>query len=315
MSEVNNSLSLKSTILTIRSYLIYLLRKWWVYLLALLLALAISFLFLSIRPDKYKAHVTFMTNTQQDSGMSSILQMAGQFGVVAPSSGNSLSADKLIELMGTRTMLLNALLKTGLVEGDTDLLLNHYLKMQNKYSEDGRFQSIQVEDFSYQENDMADDIIDQIRRLVLEANSSENGIIRATVTLPSEELAKQFIDNLVEEVSAYHLETATEKEAGELELIQERADSIKQALSVAEYNLSSWYTRNSRALKASAVSPSVYSEKVKLDREAEILGQSYIEVMKGVEITKLSLLRQKPIIQIIDAPTYPLEKDEPNLLH
>lgn len=280
--------------------------------MVLLIALAISFFYLSIRPDKYKANVTFMTNTQQDSGMSSILQMAGQFGVVAPSSGNNLSADKLIELMGTRTMLLNALLKTGLVDGDTDLLLNHYLKMQNKYSEDGRFESTKVEDFSYQENDMADEIIDQIRRLVLEANSSENGIIRASVNLPSEELAKQFMDNLVAEVSAYHLETATEKEAEELELIQERADSIKQALNVAEYNLSNWYTRNSRALKASAVSPQVYSEKVKLDREAEILGQAYIEVVKGVEITKLSLLRQQPIIQVIDAPTYPLEKDEPN---
>jgi len=311
-----DSLSLKSTILTIRSYLFYLLGKWWVYFLVIAIALAISFFYLSVRPHKYIAKTTFMTSSGGDSGLSSMLQLAaGQFGIVPPSSGgNTLSADKLIELMGTKTIIIGSLLKEGEVDGQSDMLINHYLKMRNDYSDDHKFTSTQIAEFSIDENDMAEDILTNVQERVLEANSSENGIIRASVKMANEQLAKQFLDKLVAEVSHYHTATATEKEERELEMIQDRADSIKQALDVAEYNLSSWYDRQSRSLKAAAVSAQSYVQQVKLDREAEILGQSYIEIVKGLELTKLSLLRQTPVIQIIDPPSYPLDSDEPNKL-
>lgn len=293
----------------------YLLKKWWVYVIVACIALALSFYFLSIRGDKYVANATFMTSSQSDTGMGSLLQMAGQFGVVSPGSGtNNLSADKLIELMGTRTMIISSLLNFGEVNGEKDLLINHFLKMTNDYSEDQKFTNSGIADFNYTENELADDILDKIRRIVLEASTSENGIIRASVTLPNEELAKQFLDNLINEVSDYHLATSTEKEEAEIAIIQGRADSIKLALDNAEYNLSNWYAKQSRRIKASAVSAKSLVEQTRLDREAEILGQSYVEVIKGLELSKLSLLRQKPVIQIIDAPTYPLGKDEPNKL-
>jgi len=309
----NNSLSLKTTILTVRSYFMYLLKKWWVYFLVLLIALAISFLYLSIRPDRYTAKVTFMTSTNDNSSLGSLMQMAGQFGIMSPpSGGSSLSAEKLIELMGTRTILINSLLKEGEVDGEQDLLINHFLKMKNSFNDTNRFTTPIITEFSRTENELADDILEKVQKNVLEANNSENGIIRATVKLPNEQLAKQFLDNLVAEVSSYHLITSTEKEEKELLVIQARTDSIKKALDIAEYNLSSWLDKQSRKLRASAVSAQNYVEQIRLDREAEILGASYVELMKGLELTKLSISRQKPVIQIIDSPTYPLEKDDPN---
>jgi len=42
--------------------------------------------------------------------------------------------------------------------------------------------------------------------------------------------------------------------------------------------------------------------------EAEMLGTLFGELTKNLEITKLTLEREEPTIQIVDSPTLPLEK-------
>jgi uncharacterized protein involved in exopolysaccharide biosynthesis len=44
-------------------------------------------------------------------------------------------------------------------------------------------------------------------------------------------------------------------------------------------------------------------------RRVEVLNAMYLEIVKNLELSKLTLLNQTPIIQIIDKPILPLEEE------
>ena len=49
-------------------------------------------------------------------------------------------------------------------------------------------------------------------------------------------------------------------------------------------------------------------------REVEVLSTMYLEIIKNLEISKITLLNQTPIINIIDTPILPLKKEESSLI-
>ena len=51
-------------------------------------------------------------------------------------------------------------------------------------------------------------------------------------------------------------------------------------------------------------------KELQLMREVEVLNTMYLEIIKNLEISKMTLLNQTPIIQIIDKPILPLEEDK-----
>ena len=47
-------------------------------------------------------------------------------------------------------------------------------------------------------------------------------------------------------------------------------------------------------------------DELRLKREVEILNVMYGEIIKNLEISKVTLLNQKPLINVIDSPRFPL---------
>jgi len=45
-------------------------------------------------------------------------------------------------------------------------------------------------------------------------------------------------------------------------------------------------------------------------RRVEVLNAMYLEIVKNLELSKITLLNQTPIINIIDTPTLPLKEDK-----
>jgi len=48
-------------------------------------------------------------------------------------------------------------------------------------------------------------------------------------------------------------------------------------------------------------------EEIRLKRDVEILNIMYGEIVKNLEVSKFTLLNNKPLLNIIDSPTLPLE--------
>ena len=107
----------------------------------------------------------------------------------------------------------------------------------------------------------------------------------------------------VNSVSNYYVALKTEKSRKTLSIIQNRADSVQAALISAEYGLARWKDSRNMVVKMLG-----NVEEGKLIRNVQILNVMFAEIVKQLEIAKISVLDQTPLIQVVDRPILPLAK-------
>ncbi len=97
----------------------------------------------------------------------------------------------------------------------------------------------------------------------------------------------------------------TKQARNTLDFLQDRADSVFVELEKAEQEFARIKDINQRIIKASG-----RLKELQLMREVEVLNTMYLEIVKNLEISKMTLLNKTPIINIIDRPTLPLEAEK-----
>jgi uncharacterized protein involved in exopolysaccharide biosynthesis len=115
--------------------------------------------------------------------------------------------------------------------------------------------------------------------------------------------AKLFSEILVKNVSSLYIETKTRKYKNNVAILENRLDSVRKELNQDISGAAILKDQNSNIIRAQAT---VQSSKKQLN--VQILTTMYGELTKNLEIAKYSLLREEPIIQVIDSPILPLEK-------
>jgi len=176
-------------------------------LLFFLLFGGLALWYLSIRVTTYSGKLTLMTNEEKSSNYSPLLQIMGQFGI----SGNAeaVNAEKIIELLYSRLIIVKTLNKVSNINGKDDLLMNHYANAFNInkwYNEEPELKNVEFitksyAEYNWAENKISQDIFQEIVEHHLKAGTSENGIIEINFTSMSEEFSKSFLDNLFETLS------------------------------------------------------------------------------------------------------------------
>jgi uncharacterized protein involved in exopolysaccharide biosynthesis len=96
----------------------------------------------------------------------------------------------------------------------------------------------------------------------------------------------------------------TAQASNTLNFLNNRADSVFMELEVAEEEFAKVKDINQRIVKASG-----RLKELQLMRKVEVLNSMYLEIIKNLELSKLTLLNQTPIIQIIDKPILPLKEE------
>jgi hypothetical protein len=108
---------------------------------------------------------------------------------------------------------------------------------------------------------------------------------------------------LVEEATQLYIELKVGKMQRSVKILQGKVDSIQRLL---DGTMLSAATGMDRSLGLVSNAPRVGTAKKQM--EAEMLGTLFGELTKNLELTKFTLEREEPTIQIVDAPTLPLEK-------
>ena len=111
--------------------------------------------------------------------------------------------------------------------------------------------------------------------------------------------------NLIEQMSEMYISHQTAQTNNTLDFLSSRSDSVFMELEIAEEEFAKVKDINQRIVKASG-----RLKELQLMRNVEVLNTMYLEIVKNLEISKLTLLNQTPIIQIIDKPILPLEVKE-----
>ena len=110
-------------------------------------------------------------------------------------------------------------------------------------------------------------------------------------------------------MSKMYIKHQTAQATNTLDFLQDRADSVFSELELAEEEFAKMKDINQRIVKASG-----RLKELQLMRRVAGLNTMYLDIVKNLELSKLTLLNNTPIINIIDKPILPLEEDKPSKL-
>jgi len=274
---------------------------------------AIAAWYIAIRKNTYSAELTMMTNQEKSNSYSPLLQIMGQFGMSGGSE--AVNAEKIVELLFTRLIIVNTLLKTDTINNEADLLVNHFIKefnvndLQNdNYEFKGFvFKSKLNQNFTLKENKLIQYIYKEITEHHLTAGASKNGIVEVNYKSISEGFSKKYLDNLFETISEYYIGKTNQKQRETYDIVKYYNDSLRTALRKTEAEWAILSDRNALKVKNEG-----RLNQLRKTHELEALNVAYIEAVKNLEVAKINLINQTPILQLIDRPVFPLKENKTN---
>ena len=311
MGSHNDEIQLKDILIKLSEYKTYLFRKKFVIIAISGFFLVLGIVFAISADKKYTAELTFVVEGQQGSGgnLGAMSGVASQFGFdIGSSSRATFSQNNILELLKSRGVVEAALMQNRKVNKTNDLLIEHYLYL-NKIKDSWRknkdiipvsFHEILTQDNDSVSGDVWRSIIED--KLVVELQSDDANIINLSYTSVNDEFAKVFVEALIEQMSEMYITYQTAQASNTLSFLNNRADSVFIELEIAEEEFAKVKDINQRIVKASG-----RLKELQLMRRVEVLSAMYLEIVKNLELSKLTLLNQTPIIQIIDKPILPLE--------
>ena len=314
MESYNDEIQLKDILIKLSEYKTYLFNKKFTIIAVSGLFFFLGIVFAIFSDSKYTAELTFVVEDQQQGGgaLGAMSGMASQFGFdIGGSSSTTFSQNNILEFLKSRGVVEATLMQNRKVNKTDDLLIEHYLyinKIKESWKTNKDLNPVSFHGVLTQDNDSVitnvwKSIIED--KLVVELQSDEANIINLTYTSVNDEFAKMFVEALIEQMSEMYITYQTAQASNTLSFLNNRADSVFMELEIAEEEFAKVKDINQRIVKASG-----RLKELQLMRKVEVLNAMYLELIKNLEISKISLLNKTPIIQIIDKPILPLNVEK-----
>lgn len=329
INQLNNTnavdadeISLKELIQKIKDWIAYLKSKWKIILLAGVLGAAIGVVDAFFQKPTYKAVLTFALEEDKGGGggLGGAMGLASSFGIdLGSSGGGAFAGSNLMELMKSRLLVEKTLLNPVVVNGDTISLAEYYIQineLREKWSEKPALKNVQFlpnserSNFTLQQDSILQTIfksLTDLKSLTISQKDKKISITNIEVISENEKFAKVFCENLAKETSEFYIETKSKKSRLNVEILQKQTDSIREALNSAITGVASAsdnvYNLNSALMVKRAPST---KKQVDVQANTAILTQ----LVAQLELSKVTLRKETPLIQVIDRPILPLEKDK-----
>ncbi len=283
----------------------------------------LSFLFFSyamFSKPRYNAILTFVLEEEKGGGSGALggaLGLASQFGIdLGAGGGGPFSIANITELMKSRMLLEKTLLTTVKINDSYKTLADIYIDfMQYQKNWPSRLKNINFKpgmdraNFSLQQDSLLKVFSNEILENNLTVKQIDKKVTIITVIFSSknEIFSKLFCENLINETSKFYIETKSKKARLNVEILQKQTDSIRSELNNAMSGVA-YATDNIYNLNPSLNIKSIPSKKRQIDVQAntEILKQ----LVAQLELSKVALRKETPLIQKIDTPNLPLNKEK-----
>jgi hypothetical protein len=127
--------------------------------------------------------------------------------------------------------------------------------------------------------------------------------ISVKCTSPNEIFSKIFTERLVKEATDFYVETKTKRSRTNVDILQVKADSLEKLLNRKTYSVAATEDVNlNPAKRVATVGMEVGS------RDKLVIQTIYGEVIKNLEMSRMAMAQEMPLIQIVDKPILPLHK-------
>jgi uncharacterized protein involved in exopolysaccharide biosynthesis len=317
----DDEISLKELIQKIQEWIAYLKTQWKLIIGIAAMGGIIGFTYASFQKPNYLATTTFVLEEDKGGGggLGGAMGLASSFGFDLGGGGGGLfTSANIIELMKSRLVVEKTLLNPVKVSGKEISLADYYIQineLKEDWSKKPAFSNINFpinadrSKFSLQQDSILQTISAGLTKnnLVIAQKDKKVSIISLTVKTESELFSKLFCEQLLKETSDFYIETKSKKSRLNVDILQRQADSIRAEL-------------NGAITGVAAASDNVYNLNPAFNvkrtpstrRQVDVQANTAIltQLVAQLELSKVSLRKETPLVQLIDRPILPLEKDK-----
>jgi hypothetical protein len=327
MSEQNvksstDEISIQEVALKLKNWYKYLLTKWVLIVSAGLIGAILGLSYAYFRKLTYTAECTFVLEEgDSGGGLGDYAGLASMVGIdLGGGGGGIFKGDNILQLYKSRKMIEETLLARDTFNNKTQLLINRFIdfnELQGKWIKKVDLSkldfSIPKSQFSRSQDSVINVLVTDINKNYLSVAKIDKklSIIKVSFINKDEQFAKSFTDNIVQKVNQFYIETKTKKSSENLNILQKQADSVKAVLNRSIGGVASAVDANPN-MNPAFQTLRVPSQRRQVDVQAS--GAVYQEIVKNLEMAKITFRKEKPLIQIIDEPVFPLESDRVGLL-
>ena len=316
----NDEISLKELIQKIQEWIAFLKTQWKLIIGIATLGGILGFVYANFQKPSYLATTTFVLEEDKGGGgLGGAMGLASSFGFDLGGGGGGLfTSSNIIELMKSRLVVEKTLLNPVKIAGKEISLADYYIQINElKKGWDKKPVLANINfpvnadrtKFSLEQDSILQTISAGLTKdnLVIAQKDKKVSIISLTVKTESELFSKLFCEQLLKETSDFYIETKSKKSRLNVDILQHQADSIRAEL-------------NGAITGVAAASDNVYNLNPAFNvkrtpstrRQVDVQANTAIltQLVAQLELSKVNLRKETPLVQVIDRPILPLEKEK-----
>ncbi|RAJ10513.1 subunit length determinant protein [Chitinophaga skermanii] len=308
-----NEISVKELILKIRDWIKFLFSKWLIIGIIGIIGAGVGVAFSIFSPTKYTAELTFILEDSKSNSLANYAGIASQFGIDLGGGSTSgvFSEDNILEFLRSRLMIEKAFLSAATINGKTQSLADFYIDITGKREKwkEKKFEltftpNLPRDKYTLSQDSVLQELYYKIigDDLTIEKPDKKLAFVDVNLTTEHELFSKVFTEKLVAVATDFYVQTKTQRSKSNVDKLQAKADSIERLLNKKTYAMAASQDINLNPAK------NISGVSIELEgRDKLILQTMYGEVLKNLELSKIAMLQETPIIQVIDAPILPLK--------
>jgi hypothetical protein len=299
---------------SIKRFFSYLRSQFLLIALCGIIGLVLPLIYRAMQKPAYAASTTFILEEKSANG-GGLAGIASQVGLDLGSLGsgsNLFTGDNILDIIKSRVIIEKVLL-TPISGTSGKTLADLYLEfsgMGEKLPAPVSFASPSGAHTVYQDSVLYG-MYDQIakKNVSVDRLNKKGSIFKIVTVSQNQVFSKNFAERLLKETTTYYVNVKTSSASANVKRLQARGDSLLRVLNAKSYTAASYQILDPNvAFKAMSVPAEVSS------RDKSIVFSIYAEVTKNLEMSRIALVSQTPVIQLLDVPKYPLMDDRKSYL-
>jgi hypothetical protein len=272
-----------------------------------------------LKKPAFVAELVFSAETGSDNVLSGYSGLAAQFGFdLGGGSGGAFEGDNLMELLRSWRIIKATLLSEAPGAGGDKLMIDKYIEnheIDKYWFKDSVLKKIKFEKSLLNEDRARDSVLKAVYKKIildqLDISKKDKKLNYITVKVKdvNEEFSRRFVTILIDNASRYYVEYKSKKARKNYELVSRLTDSVK---ALVYGNITSYAVSNDLNVNPIRQVVRANTQRIQLNTQAN--SALYTELLKQLGISQITLLKETPLIQIIDEPSLPLKKEKPGRL-
>ncbi len=302
--DKNSEVTLGDVLLLYKGIFKKVISKWTLILLVTIVGGILGITYAYFQKNKYTAQLNFVTESSGGGGLSSYASIASQFGIdLGGGNSDMFEGENLIELIKSDKLVSKTLLQP--FKGN-ESFISFYIN-ENKLLKNNMAMP-KFDGNDEKESWVADSILNVVTNSVLKNHLSVEkfdkklDFVFIRFTFSDQFFAKQFVEQLAKNTTEFYTDYKSKKNIANVALLQRQADSVRSLLFGGITDMASTNDLNVNPLKQI-----VRATSQKKGVDVQVNTAVYAELQKNLQLAKLIMLKETPVIKIIDTPRLPLK--------